>query len=99
MDTCNYGLACNAGGFARACDRLFSRHLGFTKRGELGRLGEGGGVGGGVGVEEGFTNTRWNIQRSLAQNTPVLQANYGQNPALLNNGASARRELTVNISN
>ena len=36
--------------------RVFSRHLGFAKRGELGRVKEGeegGGVGVGVGVGEG----------------------------------------------
>ena len=64
----------------------FSCHLGFAKRGELERVKEGKeGVEGGEGLDAPslqcfpnprwrLINTRWNIQRSLAQNTPVLQA-------------------------
>ena len=42
-------LACNAGGLW-ACNQVFSRHLGFAKHGELGRVKEGE-EGGGEGLE------------------------------------------------
>ena len=45
-----------------------SRHLGFTKRGELGRVEEGGGVGDGEGFE--ITNV---FRNSELINPPVLQ--------------------------